>query len=175
LIPYAGRSPSLIPGTLAYAVKFTTPYNWQRFFGADHGAAERLAILSKQRYETDIDAFVVSLDSFCDLVVACLYQHRTGHTRTATYGNALGAGAPAWLRNDFPKLFNGFGLLHNLRNKSFTAHPRDQRTGALNKRITHRQYFRVRKAIVAGLDELASPFEAASAPISVHRRSTQNL
>lgn len=155
LIPYAGRPPSLIPGTLAYAVKFMQPYNWQRLFGGDHGAAERLAIISKQRYETDIDAFVVSLDSFCDMVLRGLLHHRTGHVTNAAYGNVLTAGAPTWLRTDFPNLLRGFGLLHNLRIHSFTAHPRDQKTGALNKRITHRRYFRVRKAVVTAFEELA--------------------
>jgi hypothetical protein len=153
LIPYAGRPPSLIPGVLAYTVKFKTPYNWQRLFGGDHAAAERLAILSKQRFETDIDAFAVSLDSFCDLVTRRLYQHR-GYVMTASYGNVLTAGAPAWLRNDFPNLTTGFARLHKLRIRSFTAHPRDLKTGALNRRITHRQYFRARRGLVAALEEL---------------------
>jgi hypothetical protein len=48
LIPYAGRPPSHIPGVLAYLVKFTNAYNWDRLFGAAHGEAERLAILCKQ-------------------------------------------------------------------------------------------------------------------------------
>jgi hypothetical protein len=138
---------------LAYTVKFATQYDWQRLFGGDHAAAERLAILSKQRYETDIDAFVVSLDSFCDLVTRRVYHHR-GQIMIAAYGNVLTAGAPAWLRNDFPDLIRGFARLHNLRIRSFTAHPRHT-TGALNKRVTHAQFFRVRKALVAALDELA--------------------
>lgn len=154
LIPYSGRLPSLIPGTLAYTVKFKTPYNWQRLFGPDHASAERLAILAKQRYETDIDAFVVSLDSLFDLVLARVYIHRTGQPRTANYGSALRAGAPAWLHRDFPNLLKGFSQLHELRIRSFTAHPRHLRTGALNKRITHRRYYRSRKAIVAALEEL---------------------
>jgi hypothetical protein len=153
LIPYAGRPPSLIPGILAYTVKFKVQYNWQRFFGGAHGAAERLAILSKQRFETDIDAFVVSLDSFCDLATRQLFSHR-GYQMNSAYGNAIAAGAPAWLRKDFPYLLRGFTRLHNLRIRSFTAHPRDKK-GALNKRITHAQYFRVRKALVAAFEELA--------------------
>jgi hypothetical protein len=76
LIPYAGRPPSLIPGILMYVVGFKTAYDWQRFFGGTHATAERLAIVCKQRFETDIDAFVVSLDSFCDLVLRSVFQHR---------------------------------------------------------------------------------------------------
>jgi hypothetical protein len=154
LIPYAGRPPSLVPAILAYAVKFTTPYNWQRLFGGAHGAAERLAILSKQRFETDIDAFVVSLDSFCDLILKQVFHHR-GHVMNTAYGNSLKAGAPAWLRADFPNLMQGFARLHELRIRSFTAHPRHQKTGALNRRITHSQYYRVRKVVVSAFEELA--------------------
>jgi hypothetical protein len=154
LIPYAGRPPSLIPATLSYVVKFTTPYNWQRLFGGAHDAAERHAILSKQRFETDIDAFVVSLDSFCDLILRQIFHHR-GHVMNTAYGNALKAGAPNWLRADFPNLMQGFMRLHELRIRSFTAHPRHQRTGTLNKRITHKQYYRVRKVIVSAFEELA--------------------
>jgi Reverse transcriptase (RNA-dependent DNA polymerase) len=153
LIPYAGRPPSLIPVILGYVMQFTTPYNWQRLFGGAHDAAERFAILSKQRFETDIDAFVVSLDSFCDLILRQIFQHR-GHTMNTAYGNALKTGAPAWLRADFPSLMQGFGRLRELRIRSFTAHPRHQKTGALNRRITHTQYHRVRRLLVSSFEEL---------------------
>ena len=153
LIPYAGRPPSLIPGILTYTVKLTTPYDWQRFFGGAHGAAESIAILSKQRFETDIDAFVVSLDSFCDLVTRQLYQHR-GHRMTVPYGHAIAAGAPTWLRADFPNLMRAFARLHALRVRSLTAHPR-HRTGKFNKRITHRQFYNVRRSLVSAFVELA--------------------
>ena len=59
----------------------------------EHASAERLAILAKQRFETDIDAFVVTLDSFCDLVTRQVFFH-SGQVMKATYGNVLTAGAP---------------------------------------------------------------------------------
>src|SRR5262249_3047974 len=99
------------------------------------------------------DAFVVSLDSLFDLVTSRLYHHR-GFVMKATYGSVLGTGAPAWLRTDFPVLLKEFGKLHKLRIRSFTAHPRDQKTGKPNKRITHAQYYRVRKGLQLALQEL---------------------
>jgi hypothetical protein len=153
LIPYAGRPPSLIPGVLAYSVKFGQPYTWQKLFGSDHVAAEKLAIISKQRFETDIDAFVVSLDSFCDLLTRHIFRHR-GHVMKTAYGNALTSGAPSWLRADFPQLLNGFGRLHDLRIRSFTAHPRDLKSGRPNRRITHARYYRVRPSLLLALNEL---------------------
>jgi len=152
LVRYLGRPPSLIPDVLSYAVKFSTLYDWRNHLGTSHDAAERLIILSKQRFETDIDAFIVSLDSFCDLVVREVYRRR-GFVMTANYGNVLGAGAPAWLRVDFPDLLIGFSKLHQLRIRSFTAHPRHT-TGTLNKRIKHAQYYRIRKSLVYAFAEL---------------------
>jgi hypothetical protein len=73
---------------------------------------------------------------------------------TTAYGNALTSGAPAWLRTDFPSLLRGFGELHQLRIRSLTAHPRHLKTGAPNKRITHRRYFRIRRQVVAAFEEL---------------------
>jgi hypothetical protein len=152
-MPYSGRPPSLIPGILNYTVQFSQSYDWRRYFGVDHTGAERLAIVAKQRFETDIDAFVVSLDSFCDLVLRNVYTRR-GHTMKASYGNALKAGAPTWLRADFPNLLVGFSALHSLRIRSFTAHPRHT-TGAPNTRIKHRQFYRIRKSILLAFEELA--------------------
>jgi hypothetical protein len=154
LIPYAGRPPSLIPDVVGYTLKFGAPYNWQKLFGSDHGDAERFLILSKQRYETDIDAFVVSLDSFFDLVLRHIFKHRA-KSFSSTYGSYLGTSAPAWLKAEFPTLLPALYKLHQLRVKSFTAHPR-YRSGPINKRITHAQFYRVRKELVAGLSELVA-------------------
>lgn len=154
LIRYEGRPPSLIPGILTYTLKYSGQYNWQHFFGSDHAPAERIAVMSKRRFETDIDAFVVSLDSFFELLLRQIYRHR-GHTLRASYGNALRAGSPAWFSADFPILRNALTRLHDLRIRSFTAHPRHLKTGAVNRRITHSQYYRLRKALVFGLDELS--------------------
>ena len=154
LIRYLGRPPSMISDVLSYAVKFDVSYDWRGHLGTSHNAAERLMLLSKQRFETDIDAFIVSLDSFCDLVMRQIYQRR-GFNMTANYGNVLGSGAPSWLKLDFPKLMAGFYGLHQLRIRSFTAHPK-HKTGALNKRIKHGQYYRIRKSLVDAFAELAT-------------------
>jgi hypothetical protein len=44
IIPYAGRPSSLVPGILAYAVKFSTPYNWQRLFGGGTRQPKKLRL-----------------------------------------------------------------------------------------------------------------------------------
>jgi hypothetical protein len=97
IIPKAGRAPSLIGPVLAYVLGIPrTQYDWQRFFGPDHAAAEQIAIKAKQRFETDIDACAVSFDSFCDAAMRKIYQKR-GLTMPA-YGGAVGGSSPAWLR-----------------------------------------------------------------------------
>ncbi|WFU73831.1 RNA-directed DNA polymerase [Bradyrhizobium sp. CB2312] len=152
IIPKAGRAPSLIGPILAYVLGVPkTPYDWQRFFGPDHAAAEQIAIKAKQRFETDIDACVVSIDSFCDAAMRKIYQKR-GLIMPA-YGAAVGASSPAWLRA-LPLLKDGLYELHQLRIKSFTAHPVHTKTGTANTRIKHSQFYRVRKLLVAAFRQL---------------------
>jgi hypothetical protein len=128
-----------------------TSYDWQRFFGTDHRAAEQIAIKAKQRFETDIDACVVSFDSFCDAIMRKVYEKRG--TPMPAYGNAVGAASPAWLRA-LPLLKNGFHTAHQLRIRSFTAHPVHTRTGTSNKRIKHAQFYRIRKPLADAFHEL---------------------
>lgn len=154
LIAYAGRRPSLISEVLGYTTRFDALYDWQKYFGSDHTTAERWAIISKQRFETDIDAFVVTLDSFCDLATREIFA-RYGQSWRSTYGNYIGSGAPTWFRTGFPALIDGFYKLHQLRIRSFTAHPRHT-SGTINKRITHRQYHRIRGALVLAFRELVT-------------------
>jgi hypothetical protein len=106
----------------------------------------------------DIDACVVSFDSFCDAVMRKIYQ-KQGLTMTATYGNVVGTGAPPWLRA-MPLLKNGFYVAHQLRVKSFTAHPVHTKTGAVNTRIKHYQFYKIRKPLADAFGEL----EARIAP-----------
>ncbi len=152
IIPKAGRAPSLIGPVIAYVLGVPgTRYDWQRFFGADHRTAEQIAIKTKQRFETDIDACVVSFDSFCDAALRKIYQKR-GLTMPA-YGAAVGGSAPAWLRA-LPLLKGGFYALHQLRITSYTAHPVHTRTGTANTRIRHAQFYKVRKLLVTAFQEL---------------------
>lgn len=152
VIPKAGRSPSLIGTVISYILGTPkTSYDWQRFFGADHAAVEQIAIKAKQRFETDIDACVVSFDSFCDAAMRKIYQKR-GLTMPA-YGSAVGGSAPAWLRA-LPLLKGGFYAAHQLRIQSYTAHPVHLRTGAANKRIKHFQFYKVRKLLADAFREL---------------------
>jgi Reverse transcriptase (RNA-dependent DNA polymerase) len=152
IIPKAGRAPSLIGPVVSYVLGTPrTPYDWQRFFGTDHAAVEQIAIKAKQRFETDIDACVVSFDSFCDAAMRKIYQKR-GLTMP-NYGAAVGGAAPAWLRA-LPSLKAGLYALHQLRITSYTAHPVHTRTGTANTRIKHAQFYRVRKLLVGAFREL---------------------
>jgi hypothetical protein len=153
LIPSAGRPPTRINHILAYVLRTPpTSFDCRKFFASNHDDAERMAIAVKQRFETDIDAFVVSLDSLCDAIVRQLYRINSS-TMTANYGSVLKGAAPAWLRA-FPQLLDGFGKLHSLRINSFTAHPHNQKTGRPNRRIKHYHFGRIRKAVLAALSEI---------------------
>ncbi len=145
LIRSAGHPPSLIPKILSYSVGLKGDMTGSAFLVQIILQRRRSEFLCKQRFETDIDAFVVSLDSLCALILRRFID--IAGTPTASYGSALGAGAPSWLVSDFPDLIQGFSKLHALRIPSPTAHPHHT-TGAPNKRITRRQYDRVRKDVL---------------------------
>ena len=153
VIPKASRVPSLIGPIVAYILNIPkTQYDWTRFFGADHRAAEQIAIKSKQRFETDIDACAVLFDSFCDAVMRKIYEKR-GASMSASYGNVIGAGAPPWLRA-LPRLKYGFYVAHQLRVSSYTAHPVHTKTGLANARIKHFHFYKIRKPLAEAFQEL---------------------
>lgn len=154
VIASAGAPPSMISPAIRYMLRIQSyEYDWQKFFGSDHRAAEQIVIKAKQRFETDIDACVVVFDSFCDMVLQKMYE-KNGSSMTSSYGNAVGTGAPAWLRA-LPRLKKGFFDTHQLRIRSFTAHPKYSKTGSPNTRIRHAQFYKIRKALIAAFDELA--------------------
>ena len=78
---------------------------------------------------------------------------------TANYGSVIGGASPAWLRA-LPLLKTGFYLTHQLRIKSYTAHPVHTKTGTPNARIKHAQFYKIRKPLADAFRE----FEANIAP-----------
>lgn len=149
-----GRPASLIPSALNYILRQRLArYDWQRYFGRHHKHAEYLAILSKQSFETDIDAFVMRLDSFCDFLFDEIYRRLCPGLARPTYGAALNSPS-APIRAMLPRTIVGFKALHDLRINSVSAHPKSQRTGIPTKRIKHSDYSRIRKNVVEAFVEI---------------------
>ena len=113
VIRTVGQPQSRINQILSYIIRRPqTPYDWKRFFGAQHRHAERMMIFLKRNRESNIDAFLVQLDSFSDLIICEVYRrHKPGKTYPA-YGSALRDPVLAAL---IPNAMACFLNLHQLR------------------------------------------------------------
>ena len=116
-----------------------------------------MAIFLKRNRESNIDAFLVQLDSWCDEVFSHIYSRIKPNNQRPAYGSAL---KDPVILAQFPKLVPSFVKLHNLRLESATAHPRNQKLGTDTRRLKHRDFRAIQNDLVIAFDEL----EAAIAP-----------
>lgn len=152
IIRSVGQPSSLINEILAYILKRKqTAYDWKAFFGSAHSHAERMAIFLKRDHESNIGAFLVHLDSWCDEVFSHIYSRLKPNNQRPPYGNALKD--PALLAQ-LPRLVPCFVCLHNLRLESTTAHPRSHRSGTATRRLKHRDFGAIRNDLILAFDEL---------------------
>jgi hypothetical protein len=151
LIKFVGKPPSMINSVIAYVLKRPeTAYNWIKLFGTDHKHAEQMAIFLKQSQETDIDAFMTRFDSFADKLIEVVFQRNCPGKTYPNYGSAL---KNPTLVSLLPTTIKSFEDLHSLRLESFTAHPRSSKSGAGTRRLKHRDFHKLRPALVAAFDE----------------------
>lgn len=150
LIRFVGQPDSRINEILAYILKRKqTAYDWKTFFGAAHGHAERMSIFLKRNHDSNIDTFLVQLDSWCDEVFSHIYSRLKPNNKFPNYGAAL---RDQTLLTQLPNLMPCFLHLHDLRLQSTTAHPR--RGGAATRRLKHRDFRTIRSDLVLAFDEL---------------------
>jgi retron-type reverse transcriptase len=151
IIKSVGKPASMINSILAYVLKRPeTNYDWIDFFGADHKHAEQMTIFLKQSRETDIDAFLIRLDSFADKMVEIMFQRYCPGKQYPAYGNAI---TNPTLTALFPKAMLAFNGLHKLRLDSITAHPRSLKTGAGTRRLKYRDFVKLQPALDAAFGE----------------------
>jgi hypothetical protein len=145
-----GHAPSLINEIVSYIFKRAmTPYRWDTFFGKHHRQAEVMMIFLKRNRETNIDAFLVQLDSFFDLLTAEIWSRLKPGKNYPSFGHAI---KDTTLNGALPQLMAALLLLHDLRLQSTTAHPR-QKAGTPTRRLKHRDFHRMRPILIAALNE----------------------
>ena len=153
LIKSVSRPPSALNGVLSYVLKRPdAAYDWKRLFGGKHKHAERIAVLVKQKFEVDIDACIVRLDSLCDLIFEQLVA-RISPGSGYRYGSILNSPNPILLAT-IPSVIAGFKALHDMRISSITAHPRSLKTGVATRRLKHSDYRNLRPILVTSFDEI---------------------
>jgi hypothetical protein len=142
---------SRINEVLSYILNRTeTAYAWKKFYDKDHRHAELMAIFLKQNRETNIDAFMVQLDSYFDFLIYKLYPILKPGKTYPTYGSAL---KDPLLIAKLPKMLDALSKLHYLRLQSTTAHPRGLKTGAPTRKLKHKDFYGLRKELAAAFDE----------------------
>lgn len=151
-LPRMGKPASRIHSILSYILDSRlVEMDWRKFFNVQHDDAEKLAFNAKKYYETSIDACILALDSFCDIVFERVYELLRPGVNMPKYGHALKDQICA---NALPLTCAGFSELHQLRIQSATAHPR-HKAGA-GRRLKHYEYYRVRPKLIAAMNELAA-------------------
>ena len=109
-----------------------------------------MTILLKKNSESNIDAFLVQLDSYCDLMTEKVWARlKPGKTYPA-YGHAV---KDTTLGASLPDTMGAFLKLHDLRLQSATAHPRTAKTGKPTRRLKHRDFYTLRPFLVKAFDE----------------------
>lgn len=152
IIRSVGQPNSRINEILAYILKRKeTAYDWKAFFGAEHAHAERMTIFLKRNRESNIDAFLVQVDAWCDEVFAHIYSRLKPGKQRPNYGAAL---RDQTLLPHLPQLMPCFLRLHDLRLESTTAHPRSQKSGSPTRRLKHRDFRAIRNDLILAFDEL---------------------
>jgi hypothetical protein len=158
VIKSVGQPGSRINEILAYILdRIRTTYDWKKFFGKNHRHAELIMIFLKKNRETNIDAFLLQLDSYCDFLIAEIYKRLKPAKIYPKYGHAL---KDATLGAALPNMMAVLLKLHNLRLQSTTAHPRGLRSGKPNRRLKHRDFYNIRPDLAKAFDE----FERTIAP-----------
>lgn len=152
IIRTVGRPSSRINTILAYILgRPETAYDWRRFFGSEHKHAELHTFFLKKNRETNIDAFLVQLDSFCDLVTRELWRRlKQPGSQCPNYGHAIKDPA---LTAALPDAMTCFIKLHDLRLQSATAHPHTK-AGQPTRRLRHRDFYGLRQDLIAAFDDI---------------------
>lgn len=132
-------------------------FDWKKFFGKDHNHAERMAIFLKRNKESNIDAFLVQLDSYCDFITKHIWDRLKPGKTYPNFGTAI---KDATISAQIPNVLIAFDKLHALRLESTTAHPWSKKTGSATRRLKHKDFYRIRRELVAAFDELESQISA---------------
>jgi len=151
VIRSAGQPESRINQIIAYILKRAeNAYEWKTLFGKSHKQAELMTIFLKKNFETNIDAFIVQLDSYCDLVTETIWTRLKPGKIYPSYGHAI---KDATLGAALPDTMAAFLKLHDVRLQSATAHPRTTKTGKPTRRLKHRDFYALRPYLSNAFNE----------------------
>ena len=105
----------------------------------------------KRNRESNIDAFLVQLDSYCHFLTEELYRRLKPGKICPPYGHAI---KDPILNATVPTMMACFLKLHALRLESTTAHPKSLKAGTATRRLKHRDFYKLRREVVKAFDEM---------------------
>jgi hypothetical protein len=152
IIRVVGAPDSRIPEIIAYVLdRKRAVFDWKALFGSGHKHAERMMIMLKRDRESNIEKFLVHLDSWCDLLLSEIYKrHKPGKTYP-NYGSALNDPVLIAL---LPTAIPALQTLHAIRLQSSVAHPRSLKTGQPTRRLKHHDFYKIRKQLISAFEEI---------------------
>jgi hypothetical protein len=174
LIDTVGTRKSMIGASFSKILaRRETSFDWQRFLNQSHSTAEQISLYIMQKFEMDIDACILRLDSLFDIILLEASKKIIPGTQYS-YGSLLNA-PPATLRQNLPKTLQALKALHDTRLLSMTAHPRHRNSGKPTRRL-HMKDFRALKPLLSeALDEMEALFQPKSQHETSSTSPTQNL
>lgn len=152
IIRVVGAPDSRIPEIIAYVLdRKRAVFDWKALFGSGHKHAERMMIMLKRDRESNIEKFLVHLDSWCDFLLSEIYKrHKPGKTYP-NYGSAL---KDPVLTALLPTTIPALNALHAIRLESSVAHPRSLKTGKPTRRLKHHDFYKIRKQLMSAFEEI---------------------
>lgn len=152
IIRVVGAPDSRIPEIVAYVLdRKRAVYDWKALFGSGHKHAERMMIMLKRDRESNIEKFLIHLDSWFDLLLSEIYKRHKPGKVYPNYGSAL---KDLVLTAVLPIAIPALNALHAIRLESSVAHPRSFKTGKPTRRLKHHDFYKIRKQLIAAFDEI---------------------
>lgn len=152
IIRVVGAPDSRIPEIIAYVLdRRRAVFDWKALFGSGHKHAERMMIMLKRDRESNIEKFLVHLDSWCDLLLSEIYKRLKPGKTYPNYGSALKDPVLIAL---LPTAIPALQTLHAIRLQSSVAHPRSLKTGQPTRRLKHHDFYKMRQQLISAFEEI---------------------
>ncbi|MEI6501769.1 MAG: reverse transcriptase domain-containing protein, partial [Armatimonadota bacterium] len=133
-----------------------TDRSWRTIFGPRYTHARRIAVRAKANAETDVTAWVLTMDTLHDLLLESLYAHDTtlGTYQPGNIGGVLGPSGR--LASAYPALHAAIAYIHEKRLGAYLAHARHRQTGRQTKPIEWPDLKMGTRLIIRAYHELGS-------------------
>lgn len=160
LIKRAPKAPCYINESLRRIANVKTNCNWKSFFAAGYRDAERQIIQCRSYADTDVNAWVNSMDVFMDRLLNSLFINdgTIGTYNLGRIGSILGATTSTFARK-YPETFTLAKSIHEKRIESDLSHPVIKSTGKTTGRIEYAYLTKTKPLIRKSIAEIKASLD----------------